>query len=181
MPGRITSIFSSVLSALLIATPHTISQAQDIPEDAEIFLEPVILQTDDYEKSESEERPATIETASEIPVNCAQTWTVSLPMFDTDSSNLKESIKPILHRFSTQAQRCQNYNYIIETHADKRSTESYNRALTEARAASIKEHLVSIGLEYNRLETIAFGESQLLNHGDAAADHAENRRVVIRP
>ena len=136
---------------------------------------------EDYKKAESENTPVTIENAEQIPVNCAQTWAVRLQMFDTDSSDLQPSVLPILNKFATQAQRCQNYNYIIETHADRRATESYNKILTEARAAVIKEHLVSNGMNYNRIKTIAYGESKPLNDGDTEADHAENRRVVIRP
>jgi len=139
------------------------------------------LFVEDFKKAESEAIPVTISKAEELPVNCAQTWSMHLQLFDTDSAEIKETVTPILDKFALQAQRCANYRYEIETHADKRATESYNKILTQARAAVIKDYLVTGGVNYTRIQTLAFGESQPLNNGDSEADHAANRRVVIRP
>ena len=141
----------------------------------------VDLFIEDYKKAESEAVPVSIATADEVPVNCAQTWSVHLQLFDTDSAVLKPSVTPILDKFAVQAQRCGSYRYEIETHADKRATEKYNKILTQARAAVIKDYLVNKNLHYGRIDTIALGESQPLSSGTTEADHAQNRRVVIRP
>ncbi len=136
---------------------------------------------EDYKQAESENEPVSITTAEEVPANCAQTWSLHLQIFDTDSAEIKEDILPIMNKFVKQAKRCVNYKYLIETHADSRASEQYNQLLTQVRAASMKEFLLSAGLEYNRITTASFGESQPISDGTTAEDHALNRRVVIRP
>ena len=144
-------------------------------------LDVIDLFVEDFKKAESENSPINIANAKEVPVNCAQTWSMQLQLFDTDSAELKPSVTPILDKFAVQAQRCGNYRYEIETHADKRATESYNKILTQARAAVIKDYLVKGGITYTRIQTLAMGESQPLTSGVSESDHAANRRVVIRP
>lgn len=139
------------------------------------------LFVEDHKKAESEQIPVTIASAGEVPINCAQTWSVQLQLFDTDSAELKTTVTPILDKFAQQAQRCGNYRYEIETHADKRASESYNKVLTQARAAVIKDYLVRGGINYSRIITLAMGESQPITDGETESDHAANRRVVIRP
>ncbi len=141
----------------------------------------VDLFVDDYKKARSEDMPVTIASAKEVPNDCSQTWSMHLELFDTGSAELKQPTTPILDQLALQAQRCGNYRYEIETHADKRATESYNKILTQARASVIKTYLVNSGIGYERITTLALGESQPINHGNSESDHAENRRVVIRP
>lgn len=82
---------------------------------------------------------------------------------------------------TTVAERCNTYSYIIETHADQRADSSYNKLLTEARARSIKDYLLSKGMPYDRLKMRPLGESAPITLGSSETDHAKNRRVIIKP
>lgn len=144
-------------------------------------LRTVDLFVADYKKAETEKKPVKIANAEEIPSNCAQAWAVHLQVFDTNSTEIKGAFVPILDKLVAQSARCQNYNYVIETHADQRADDNYNKILSEARAGSIKEYLMGSGIAYNRLKTIAYGESKPLRVGNTEEDHAANRRVVIVP
>ena len=135
----------------------------------------------DYQKAEQENEPVTIANADELPANCSQTWAVNLQMFDTDSTEIKNEIKPILNKFVEQATRCRSYDYVIETHADVRASNEYNKLLTQVRAAVLKDFLVTNNIAYSRIRTIAYGESTPVTDGQTESDHAANRRVVIRP
>ena len=79
------------------------------------------------------------------------------------------------------AERCNTFNYIIETHADQRADSAYNAILTEARARSIKDYLLSKGMPYHRIKMRPLGESAPISQGSSEADHAINRRVIIKP
>jgi len=136
---------------------------------------------EDYKKAEAEKTPVKVESTDELPLNCAQAWALHMQVFDTDAVEPNAAFLPLLDKFSDQSQRCSSYIYLIETHADKRANAEYNKLLTIARAASIKEYLLSTGLSYQRLKTVAHGESKPLSEGTTDADHAMNRRVVITP
>ncbi|WP_300669631.1 OmpA family protein [Desulfoluna sp.] len=136
---------------------------------------------EDYKKAEAEKKPINVASRDEVPSNCAQAWSVHMQVFDTNSTKPNSVFLPILDRMIAQAKRCSNYSYLIETHADVRADDQYNQLLTEARAASIKEYLMSCGIAYNRLKSKAYGESKPLTTGTTEADHAANRRVVITP
>ena len=136
---------------------------------------------DDYQKAEKENEPLTISNAEEVPANCSQSWAVNIQIFDRDSTELKPEILPILNEFVEQAKRCASYDYIVETHADARATNEYNKLLTQVRASVLKDYLVTNQIAYNRVRTIAYGESAPVTNGETESDHAANRRVVIRP
>lgn len=135
----------------------------------------------DYKQAETERTPKLVTTASEVPENCAQAWLMNLSVFETNKIEVNDSVKPILDVLAETADRCKKYNYVIETHADKRADEAYNKVLSEARAHAIKDYLLSKNVQYNRLKTYSFGETRPLTNGNSEQDHAINRRVVIIP
>lgn len=135
----------------------------------------------DFKKAETEKKPIKVASESELPSNCAQSWGLHMQLFDTNSTTPNQVFLPILRELAVQSVRCSNYSYLIETHADARANEDYNKLLTEARASSIKEFLMSRGVAYHRLKSKAHGEENLLSTGTTEADHAVNRRVVITP
>ena len=65
----------------------------------------------------------------------------------------------------------------IEGHTCSIGTEAYNMALGKRRAESVKQFLVSQGIDPNRLETISYGETRLKVPERHAEDFAKNRRV----
>lgn len=72
----------------------------------------------------------------------------------------------------------------IESHTDSRGDNDYNRKLSDNRAKSTRDYIISRGIHPSRiLSALGFGEDQLLNHcNDANADkcteeeHQVNRR-----
>jgi peptidoglycan-associated lipoprotein len=77
-----------------------------------------------------------------------------------------------------------NDQILVEGHCDERGTEEYNRSLGEKRALGVREYLVRLGLDPNRIHTRSFGEDvpAVLASNDAA--WTKNRRgefVLLRP
>lgn len=102
--------------------------------------------------------------------------------FDFDKSNIRtdaqfelENIVDVMREHPTMVIK-------IESHTDSRGGERYNMRLSDRRAKSTREYLISRGIEANRIESaIGFGESQLLNkcsNGVKCSDeqHQLNRR-----
>ncbi|MFL0094530.1 OmpA family protein, partial [Tenacibaculum maritimum] len=72
----------------------------------------------------------------------------------------------------------------IESHTDSRGSKGYNRRLSDKRAKSTRDYLISRGIEGSRIASaIGYGEDQLLNDCDDAhrnkcsdEEHQLNRR-----
>ena len=73
-----------------------------------------------------------------------------------------------------------NANISIEGHADNTGEESFNNPLSNNRATSIKDYLVNVGVDANRLSTKAFGESMPKASNDTEEGRAINRRVEFK-
>jgi outer membrane protein OmpA-like peptidoglycan-associated protein len=71
-----------------------------------------------------------------------------------------------------------DYRFLLAGHTDAKGDEAYNQALSERRAAAIKDFLVrTLGIAPERLATYGRGKSQPKNAADPFA--AENRRVQV--
>ena len=68
-------------------------------------------------------------------------------------------------------------NISIQGHADNTGEESFNNPLSNNRASSIKEYLVNVGIDADRLSTKAFGESMPKASNSSEEGRAINRRV----
>ena len=84
--------------------------------------------------------------------------------FDFDKSNIRtdaqyelENIVDVLRTHPTMVIK-------IESHTDSRGRDKYNEKLSDRRAKSTMEYIISRGIAANRIESaIGYGESQLLN------------------
>lgn len=65
----------------------------------------------------------------------------------------------------------------IEGHTDNRGNADYNRKLSQARADSVRQYLMSRGVSENRLESIGYGEDKPLDNRNVAEAWEKNRRV----
>jgi outer membrane protein OmpA-like peptidoglycan-associated protein len=71
-------------------------------------------------------------------------------------------------------------SFLLVGHTDKRGTRSYNQALSEKRAFTVKMELErKFPSMAGRLEARGRGESELLYSGDTEIDHQLNRRVKV--
>jgi peptidoglycan-associated lipoprotein len=64
---------------------------------------------------------------------------------------------------------------MVEGHADSRGTNEYNLALTDRRAAAVKDYLVSLGVSGDRVSTVAKGEEQPFCKEETEACWQQNR------
>lgn len=69
----------------------------------------------------------------------------------------------------------------IEGHCDSRGSIEYNLSLGERRAQAVKNYMVSLGLNADRLSIISYGKEKPLSNGDAESDHQKNRRANFVP
>lgn len=101
-------------------------------------------------------------------------------LFDTNKSNLRNAGTSELDEL---ASKLKSYHYIdsisITGHTDSRGSESYNQALSERRAASVKAYLVSKGVNGSVISTSGAGESSPVASNKTTEGRQQNRHVVI--
>src|SRR6201996_5074156 len=98
--------------------------------------------------------------------------------FETDSSELTDQARATLDK---QAQWLSNYNrysFTIEGHADERGTREYNIALGARRAQTVREYLVSRGIDGQRMRTISYGKERPVAVCNDISCWSQNRRAV---
>ncbi|MCR9276470.1 MAG: OmpA family protein [Pseudomonadaceae bacterium] len=98
--------------------------------------------------------------------------------FDTDSAQLRNSHYAEIQTVVSFMKQFSNTTAVIEGHTDSRGAESYNQALSERRAASVRNYLVNEGdIASDRLTSRGYGESQPADTNDTAEGRQRNRRV----
>ncbi|MBE7648293.1 OmpA family protein [Tenacibaculum finnmarkense] len=104
--------------------------------------------------------------------------------FDYDLANIREDAAYELENIVSVLNNHPNFFIKIESHTDSRGSKNYNRNLSDRRAKSTRDYIISRGIASNRIESaIGFGEDDLLNHCDDAnskkcteEEHQKNRR-----
>ena len=98
--------------------------------------------------------------------------------FDTDKSDLQATARNTLERQAAWLQKNPNYTISVEGHCDERGTREYNLALGERRATAVKNYLVALGVDPNRIATISYGKERPEALGSNEAAWSQNRRGV---
>jgi len=100
--------------------------------------------------------------------------------FDSDRDNIRKSDEAELQRAIEFLRKYPGYQISIEGHTDSRGREKYNQALSERRAAAVKQYLLGHGIgDGDKLKTAGFGESKPIADNATEQGRFENRRVEI--
>lgn len=102
-------------------------------------------------------------------------------LFDFDKAVLRQEGKASLDGVLGKIKGIKLEVIIAVGHADRIGSDKYNQALSEKRAAAVKDYLVSKGMEPNRVYTEGKGEKQPVT-GDKCQkmgqDHRSNKKLV---
>lgn len=118
------------------------------------------------------------EMVVEKPVEIEKTrWILVGVNFDFDSTRLKPEYYPTLYSTIQFLNNNPNLKVEIQGHTDNFGSDSYNQKLSEGRAASVRDYLISKGIDSSRLTIKGFGESVPLMDNGTPEGRAFNRRI----
>jgi len=101
--------------------------------------------------------------------------------FATNSSEILEESFEILSAVVTTLRHHLEFQVVeVAGHADERASDEHNLRLTQARAASVVQALVSRGIPANHLVSQGYGEYCPLDDASSAAAWEKNRRVEFK-
>lgn len=105
--------------------------------------------------------------------------TLSDVLFDFNSSDLKPGSKRVVQELTSFLNEYPNRKIQIEGHTDSIGSEEYNEQLSMRRANSVKDALVSNGVNSTKIRTVALGEQYPVASNINEAGRQQNRRVEI--
>ena len=97
--------------------------------------------------------------------------------FGFDRSDLNDQSRSALRMAVGEANECGLRQAIIEGHTDRSGSNAYNEALSERRAATVTNFLISNGFPSGQVSSQAFGETQPAQPTDDGVREPLNRRV----
>lgn len=124
-----------------------------------------------------------LEPAPAAPVVNYEKSTISASaLFDYDRSDLKEEGKAAMSdlKKSIKARHSSVVNIDIIGHTDNTGSEEYNMDLSIRRAESVREYMVSKGVDASKINVYGEGESNPVASNETREGRAENRRVDIQ-
>jgi peptidoglycan-associated lipoprotein len=98
--------------------------------------------------------------------------------FETDSTDLTPTAVATLDKQAQWLQRYPRYTFLIEGHADERGTREYNFSLSARRAQTVRDYLVSRGIEGSRFRTVSYGKERPVAVCNDISCWSQNRRAV---
>ncbi len=99
--------------------------------------------------------------------------------FDTGKSSITKDSEEALEAILAILDEYPTAKFSIDGHTDSVGSAKSNKKLSETRAASVKEYLVSNGVDEFRLSSMGYGEEKPIADNGTSAGRAKNRRVEI--
>lgn len=100
-------------------------------------------------------------------------------VFDYNKYEIKEDFKPLLDTLSEALTIYKGVTVKIDGHTDNIGSYDYNMTLSQKRAESAKEYLVSKGLDIGRIITEGYSFSKPAASNATEAGRDKNRRIEI--
>ncbi len=106
--------------------------------------------------------------------------TLSNVLFDFDESSLRPEAQGTIEKAAEYLDANPQRTALIEGHTDHTGPDEYNRGLSLSRSESIKDALVQLGIDENRITTNGLGESQpIADNSDNEGRQANRRSEII--
>ena len=115
------------------------------------------------------------------PPPVTQTPTLRLNIqFDHDKHNIKSEFKHEVDKAAEFLAQYPGMDAIIEGHTDSNGTDTYNVGLSQRRANTVRQALISQhGINPSRLTAIGYGESRPIATNTTEEGRYTNRRVMV--
>jgi outer membrane protein OmpA-like peptidoglycan-associated protein len=99
--------------------------------------------------------------------------------FETDSYNLKSNFYPVLNSVGLVLAKYADTTMRVTGYTDNTGSRQYNQNLSEQRARSVADYLVTRAVVQSRMFVQGLGLDQPIANNATAAGRAQNRRVEL--
>jgi peptidoglycan-associated lipoprotein len=121
-------------------------------------------------------RDASLEAFSD-PLNTIRPFDPVL--FGFDQYNLTAEERPKLQEISEFLKSNPQARLLIEGYCDWKGTPEYNKSLGDRRAATVKNYLVELGGDSNRIDTVSIGDEAAIPNADSSQARLDRRAAFV--
>lgn len=114
------------------------------------------------------------------PLEVGMTYTINNILFSSGSYILTDNTKTIIKEFSKFLIENPSIQISIQGHTDDQGDASKNITLSQNRANAVKEYLISLGINIDRLEAIGYGSAKPKVPNDTDENRKMNRRTEFQ-
>jgi len=104
--------------------------------------------------------------------------------YDFDKWDIRNEAKPALNELAELMRNNPQIKIQLSSHTDCRGEKEYNQILSQKRAQSAVDYLISLGVKAERLQAKGYGEEVLINLCECSTcseeQHQENRRTTFK-
>ncbi len=126
-------------------------------------------------KKQNEKKLAQKALKEKVELKIKEILSLNKIEFETAKSSLTKKGKEIIAKIAVILKEHPNLKIEIAGHTDNTGDEAMNKKLSEERAKSVKEELIKLGIDPNRLVAKGYGSSKPLQKTDGKSQ--ANRRV----
>ena len=99
--------------------------------------------------------------------------------FPTDEYAVSDDIVDELRNFAQFLKENPGYNVILSGHTDSSGNEEKNKILSQNRANSIRDALIELGIESDRLMAVGKASTEPVASNETVEGRAQNRRTEV--
>lgn len=119
-------------------------------------------------------------TAVMMPIYEGKTFTLENLYYDVNSSIIRSDAALVLDELLKILMEFPKMKIELSSHTDSQGDAKYNQWLSQRRAQSAVEYLLSKGISKTRMIAIGFGESKLINHCKDEVECSEEEHQINR-
>jgi peptidoglycan-associated lipoprotein len=99
--------------------------------------------------------------------------------FGFDQYNISASERPKISEIADFMKSNVNARLLVEGYCDWKGTPNYNKSLGDRRATTVKEYLIELGCEANRIEIISLGDELATPDADSEQSRLDRRATFV--
>ncbi len=163
--------------------PDYLDKCPNTPAGVKVDTQGCPLDLDgDGVSDDADQCPGTPAGAEVMTDGCAvgQSQVLSGVTFEFNSARLNPNARELLRLTAQTLIESPRFRLEIQGHTCDLGGDSYNLKLSQQRAESVRNFLVSQGVDAGRLEAMGYGESQPIVPNASEADRELNRRVALK-
>ncbi len=170
--------------------PSSESGAADDPEDSSAAA-PTDNGANDADTPEATQSTTTTD-GTDIPADTNNTGRASAGLraelddldtsaisFEFSSATLTDDSKPVLDRLKAALENHPEGSITVTGHTDSVGSTEANQAISQGRADAVRNYLIELGIEPDRIEAIGYGESRPIATNETSEGRKQNRRIEL--
>ncbi len=168
----VRSTSNSVTGQFIVCLPAGKSYALNVSKDGYLFY------SDNFElKNAKSAKDPVLKDVPMKPIKVGQSIVLKNIFYDTDKFDLKEESKSELKKLIDFIKKNPKAHFEISGHTDNVGSKPYNQTLSEKRAKTVYEYLITAGIPAVRLTSKGYGDTKPIAENTTDTGRAQNRRT----